>query len=219
MKYFFIMRKILSEEEKKKIQKAVEDAEKQTSGEIVPYLVSRSDFYLEAIFKSALIFNISTLIILYSFAVVGKLPDFFEIQNVLYIVFCATLLGIFVGYIPFFRRIFAGKSILHYRVQLKAWEAFVEREVFKTKNRTGVLIFISFLERIVYVLGDSGINQKVKKEDWLNIVQTIIKGIKKNQLADGIVEAIYQCGELLKESGLAIEKGDINELSNEITER
>ncbi len=213
------MRKILSEEEKIKIQKAVEEAEKQTSGEIVPYLVNQSDMYLEAIFKSALLFNQIILLILYIFAKLNQFSDFLEIQNAILLVFIGTFVGAFVGYIPFFRRFFAGKSTLHYRVQQKAWEAFVEREVFKTKDRIGVLIFISFFERIVYVLGDSGINQKVKKEDWMDIVQTIIQGIKTNQLSDGIIQAIYKCGELLKNSGLAIQKGDVNEISNEIIEK
>lgn len=42
---------LLTQEQKERIQRAVEDAEKKTSGEIVPYIVKRSDFYWEAFFK------------------------------------------------------------------------------------------------------------------------------------------------------------------------
>lgn len=213
------MKYILTEEEKLKIKKAVEDAEKKTSGEIVPYLVKESDFYLSSIFKSALFFNVFSLIFVYIFYKFQLLSDFLKFEYILLIPLVITILGGWLGYIPFVRRLLAGKKELEYRVRMKALEAFVEKEVFRTKNRTGVLIFISFLERIVYVLGDSGINQKVKHKDWVEIVQVVIDGIKKNQIADGIINAIHKTGELLQKSGLAIEKDDINELSDEIVEK
>ncbi|MFN3604656.1 MAG: TPM domain-containing protein [Leptonema sp. (in: bacteria)] len=213
------MKVILTEEEKNIIREAIEVAEKQTSGEIVPYLVKQSDFYLDAILKSALSFNIFTLLILYIYEKLGIFTEYLSVPNVILITFFVSILGGLIGYIPFVRRILAGKATLEYRVRLRAWEAFVEREVFRTKNRTGVLIFISFLERMVYVLGDSGINQKVKIEDWQEIVNTIVESIKKGQLSQGIINAIHLCGELLKKSGLSVEKGDINEITNEITEK
>lgn len=213
------MKFILTEEEKLRIKNAVENAERKTSAEIVPYLVKQSDFYLSSIFKSALFFNVFSLIFIYIFYKFNLLSDFLEFEYILLIPLMITILGGWLGYIPFVRRLLAGKKELEYRVRMKAWEAFVEKEVFRTKNRTGVLIFVSFLERIVYVLGDSGINQKVEQKDWNEIVQTIIDGIKKNQLADGIINAIQKTGELLQKSGLAIEKGDINELSDEIIEK
>jgi uncharacterized membrane protein len=51
------------------------------------------------------------------------------------------------------------------------------------------------------------------------VVNYVIEGIKNNDLASGIEKAIQRCGELLQESGLAIEINDINELSDEITEK
>ena len=42
---------------------------------------------------------------------------------------------------------------------LVAMAAFVEEEVFSTRDRTGILLFLSLFEHRVVVLGDSGINQ------------------------------------------------------------
>ncbi|GIX40273.1 MAG: hypothetical protein KatS3mg129_0006 [Leptospiraceae bacterium] len=220
--------KLLTEEQKERIKRAVEYAEKKTSGEIVPYIVQSSDVYLEAFFKSALIFNIIALFLfftIYELQNLGflsqwsKWDKYLTLPYVIIVTFIFTIIGFLICYIPPVRRFFAGKELLDQRVHARAKEAFLEREVFLTKNRTGVLLFISYFEHRVVVLGDSGINQHVTQKDWEEIVQLIIQGIKNNDIASGIEKAIEKCGELLQKSGLAIAIDDINEISNEITEK
>ncbi|MCS7206278.1 MAG: hypothetical protein NZ853_11340 [Leptospiraceae bacterium] len=218
------MSRLLTEEQKRRLQKVVEDAEKKTSGEIVVYVVKQSDFYEEAFWKLAFLGNLVGLTLvffLYEFKLIqewiwGMEPSFLWYFSILV---AFSFLGIALGYIPFFRRFFVGKERLDEVVQTKAKEAFLEREVFNTRHRTGILIYVSILEHRVVVLGDSGINQRVKPEDWKRVVQLIIDGIKKNDLASGIEKAIEECGNLLKNSGLAILPDDKNELPNEITEK
>ncbi len=218
---------ILTEEEKQKIQLAVEKAEKKTSGEIVPYLVQQSDVYWEAFFKSSLFFNIFTILFFFTIyelqnfgilSIWSKWNNFLTISHMSISIFIATIFGFVICYIPFIKRFFTGKYTIENRVYKRAMQAFLEKEVFKTKNRTGVLIFISLLEHRVVVLGDSGINQKVSKEDWEEIVRIVIEGIKNKTFVSGIIKAIEKSGELLEKSGLAISKEDINELPDSITE-
>jgi putative membrane protein len=68
----------------------------------------------------------------------------------------------------------------------------------------------------VVVLGDSGINAKVQQSDWDDVVKTIVDGMKAGKPADGLVEAIRQCGALLRKEGVAIRVDDKNELSNKM---
>lgn len=220
--------KILTDEQKERILKSVQIAEKKTSGEIVPYIVKSSDFYFEAFLKSTLLFNFFSLIIfliiyeLYHLGYINLWSEFYEyfnVQNVIFITFIMSFIGYVICYIPTVRRFFAGKGLIEHRVRSRAYEAFLEREVFKTKNRTGVLIFISYLEHRVVVLGDTNINQHVTKQDWDDVVKSIIDGIKNGDIATGIENAIQKCGALLEKSGLAIEKDDTNEISDEITEK
>lgn len=220
--------KLLTEEQKERILKAVQAAEKKTSGEIVPYIVKSSDFYLEAFLKSSLLLNLFSLTVfltIYKLYELGYIDlweefyDYFNLQNVIVITFLMTIIGYAICYIPSIRRFFAGKDLLDLRVRKRAYEAFLEREVFKTKNRTGVLIFISYLEHRVVVLGDTNINQHISSQDWEEVVSVIINEIKKGDIATGIENAIRKCGELLERSGLIIEKDDKNEISDEITEK
>src|SRR5690606_38161285 len=43
---------------------------------------------------------------------------------------------------------------------------FLKHEVFATRQRTGVLIYISLLERAVFVLADKGLLQKFDSKYW-----------------------------------------------------
>ncbi len=220
--------KLLTEEQKERILRSVQMAEKRTSGEIVPYIVRSSDFYFEAFLKSALFFNFFSLaivLVIYELYQLGYINlwsefyDYFNIQNIIFITFFMSIVGYIICYIPPVRRFFAGRDLIERRVKSRAYEAFLEREVFKTKNRTGVLLFISYLEHRVVVLGDTNINQHVSPNEWKEVVQMIIDGIKKGDIATGIENAIQKCGELLERSGLIIEKDDKNEISDEITEK
>lgn len=101
-------------------------------------------------------------------------------------------------------------------VSLRAKEAFLNEKVFETKERVGILIFISRLEHLVIVLGDEGINEKLASKDWEHIVSLITEGMKKNQIGNGLVNAIDQCKHLLLQHGFARKASDTNELSNEL---
>ena len=94
--------------------------------------------------------------------------------------------------------------------------AFLTEEVFSTENRTGILIFISYFEHIVEVIGDTGINEKVNQEEWVYVVDLIVDGIKKKDPAGGIVRGVERCGELLKTAGVDKPPDNPNELSDDI---
>ena len=98
----------------------------------------------------------------------------------------------------------------------RAMRAFVEEEIFSTRERTGILLFISLLEHRIEVVGDTGINQKVTPDEWTDVVVRVREGIKAGKLADGLVAAIEMCGELLERVGVEIRPDDINELSDDV---
>jgi putative membrane protein len=102
------------------------------------------------------------------------------------------------------------------RVYQRAKIAFLEEDIFNTVDRTGILIFISHLEHKVVVIGDAGINEKVKQEDWQNVVNLILTGIKQGEITNGIVKAIGECKELLLHHGFKARKDNTNELSDDL---
>lgn len=214
------MNAILTEPELARIKEAISAAETRTSGEIVPYIVAQSDKHEVALWRGA------GLAALLAYAVILGLrwlpgwgaPQWLEgITPVLVIVLTGVTGAVLTSLIPALKRRFAGRRRLIVTTHRRAVQAFLEKEVFLTRERTGILLFVSLLEHRIEVIGDTGINAKVDADDWTNVVATIQKNIKLGKLADGLVEGITECGSLLEKAGVAIRSDDTNELADDVT--
>lgn len=206
---------IFSEEEKKKVELAVKDLEKVSCGEIVPYFVSSSDDYQEASWYVSLVFTGFASLVIGLLSYTWSLPfrmTPFEISMTIFGVMTFGFLLPIV--IPSIARWAVSGEKRELRVQQRAAQAFLAEGVFNTEERVGVLIFVSQLEHQVLVIGDEGINAKVKPEEWSNVVDLIIEGIKKRKIAEGLVNAIGACQDLLIKNGFVRKSTDFNELSD-----
>ncbi len=204
---------LLSEADLETVRAAVVEAEARTSGEIVPYVVPESDDYTGALWKGAALGAIAGPLLA---EVVYLRGDFWGGAIPLWLVIPSALGGaagfLLAALVPAVKRWLAGGDLLDERTRQRAEMAFLEQEVFRTRDRTGILLFLSLFEHRVVVLGDSGINQKVDSAQWDGIVQTVVSGIRGGHAKEALVEAIRQCGELLEKHGVARQADDRNEL-------
>jgi putative membrane protein len=97
-----------------------------------------------------------------------------------------------------------------------AENAFLEEEVFNTRQRTGIMIFISFFEHEVIVMADQGISKVVDQKQWDMIVQDIIKSIRSGKIVEALENGIKQCGDILLEKGFRKTEDDTNELHDDL---
>ncbi|MBE0644767.1 MAG: TPM domain-containing protein [Bacteroidetes bacterium] len=208
---------LFSEQDKKRIADAVKDAEQRTSGEIVPFVVGRSDTYPEAWLRAGALL---AFLVLFFFALVDMGTDlwlpFGYAESGVLVILAFGLGAALTAFIPVVKRIFIPGGMLQQRVDERAALAFIDEEVFSTRERTGILIFISLFERRVRILGDTGINAQVKQEEWDAIVQIIVDAIRNGAAAEGMLEAIWKCGELLERHGVEIRPDDTDELDNRV---
>ena len=206
MKHFAA--KFLTDSDKEKIKQSVKEAEKTTSGEIVPMIVSYSYTYPLANLRAGLIFG---LIIGIAYALIFKNENLW----IFLAVFMITLIIIhkIIEFIPPLKRLFILKKEIEEEVQEAAITSFYQSGLYKTRDETGVLIFISVFERKVWLLADKGINSKIETGEWQNIIDEIIKGIKTGKQADAIADAVKKTGEKLS-IHFPIKKDDTNELDN-----
>lgn len=65
------------------------------------------------------------------------------------------------------------------------------------------------------VLADKKIAEKLPRETWQGVCDLMIAGIKKKDLAGGLINALNKSGELLQPL-FPIKPDDINELPNEL---
>ncbi len=209
--------KLFSEADKKRLADAVRAAEKNTSGEIVPFVAAQSDSYPEAWLRSG---TLASFLLLFIFSVINIGSDVWLPVSIGEIVLFALLVfaaaGLAASYLPLVKRMFIPAAMMQQRVDERASMAFLEEEVFATRERTGILIFISLFEHRVRILGDSGINEKVQQAQWDDIVAIIVQAMKAGRPADGLHDAIEKCGALLGDSGVQIRHDDTDELDNAV---
>lgn len=212
-----LLNRFFSKEEQEAIKVAVAGAEGGTAGEIVAYVVERSDMYEEAEWRGgAFLGSLAVLATILFHDVATDWPSPLVAGTLLggVIAFAAGML--LVKFVPPFTRVFTGRGIMERRVAARAAEAFVSEEVFNTRDRTGVLIFVSLLEHIVLVVGDSGITSRVGVDAWSGLVETVVSGIRAGTPAEGVKAAVTQAGEILRKHGVATRADDANELRDDL---
>ena len=85
----------------------------------------------------------------------------------------------------------------------------------RTKDNTGILIFVLFEERQFYVLADKAINEVFTQDTWVSVTETIRSNFGKGEFANGLIKAVALIGDTLK-THFPIKPDDVNEISNKI---
>ncbi len=204
----------------KAIEAAVHEAEKRTAGEIVPCAVTHSDHYEAAAWKGAVLGAFAAVV---AAAAARYFGDFWGAPALAWIAL-PPLVGGALGYaaaalVRPLRLALAGSAHVEHRVRQRAAEAFLENEVFKTRDRTGILLFLSLYERRVVVLGDAGINARVAQHEWDAVVAGVVAGMGAGKPGEALGGAIARCGELLERRGVAIRADDADELPDNLRMR
>ncbi|MBW6521190.1 MAG: TPM domain-containing protein [Desulfoarculaceae bacterium] len=209
-----LAQQFLTETEQKRISDLVQQMEQQTSGEIVPMVVSASHSY-----PTAMIIGATALALPLSLLLMPVVSTFFWLgsQNVwIFIALFTALYTLFYSLVRRFsrlKRLFLSRSQIEAEVEEAAINSFFSERLYKTKDENGILIFISVLERKVWILADAGINARIDSGQWQEIIDLLTLGIKEKRQCAAICKAIIQIGELLK-THFPIQENDINELHN-----
>ena len=193
----------------KEVENKIESIEKETSGELVPVIAKKSSDYRTVEIINSFIF--AYLFIFIDFGVHGNLNPL----NILFDTIVAVLLIVLLFRFGFFKRILIPKKLMAHKVHTAAMMSFYRNGVYNTKNKTGILIYVSLAERMVVVVGDEGIHHKVGDEAWKDVIKIIINGIKTKKLEQGIIDGIESCRGLLK-THFPITADDKNELDNKV---
>lgn len=96
-----------------------------------------------------------------------------------------------------------------------ALKEFYKLGMDKTKDKTGVLLFILFKEKKFEVVADKGINDKISQEKWDNITNHLIDEFKGGHFKNGIIKALDEIKEVLIKE-FPKKNDDVDELSNDI---
>ena len=199
-----------AEEEKKRIADITRDAESRTIGEIAVMVIDSSNQYIEAeILGGIFLGNLISLIIT-ALYFNSSVWSFIPVSLVLFL----PSRFLFKKF-PVLKTSFIGFRRKEEIVRQRAVRAFYEKGLYKTKKNTGVLFFISILERKVWVIADKGIYEKIEQETLNKFAITVSQGIKEGRACNSLCDTIKEAGELLAQH-FPITPDDTDELPDKV---
>jgi putative membrane protein len=101
------------------------------------------------------------------------------------------------------------------RIETAARSTFVERRVHGTAGRTGILLYVSVLEREAALVVDVGVEALAAMDGWKTAVGEIERAVRNKE--DGVAVAARLRGlSTLLSSALVRGADDVNELPDEV---
>ena len=206
----------ISAEDHERITAAIRTVEKRTSGEIFAVVAKQSDdyFYIAGFVAAFWALLVGVLVSLASMIWSFELP----ILSLAIAQLVALLLAVILFIVfPMSRLWFVPRATAWKRASGNAVRQFLAHGIHTTKDRSGVLIFISLAERYAEVVADEGINSKVEQKVWDELVAGIVGHARRENLTEGFIEAIERAGAVLEEH-FPPAKGQQNELDDRLIE-
>ena len=198
---------MLTDEERERVAAAIREAERRTAGEIVIVVARRASGYRSIPLLYALLGSLAAPPPLIWLTELSALR-IFTVQLVIALVL--LLLGGMVKHpalVPaFIRRARAREAAAH---------EFAAHGLTRTRERTGVLIYVAAAEHYAEVVADAGIAERVDEHVWRDTITELIAAIRAGRPADGLAMAVRKVGGILAEHAPP-RADDADELPNKV---
>ncbi|WP_455377982.1 TPM domain-containing protein [Petrachloros mirabilis] len=208
----------LTEQDRERISRAVREAERRTNAEIVPMLVERSGLYRDAQHRTGL--GLALLVLTSLLMLEAKwLPWGWHGKAAAWLVLGTLIaygIGTWLGTFGSVILAVTSTERLHQKVRLRAERAFARHGISRTRDRTGVLIMLSILERQVFVLPDSEVSHRVANDEWNDVVSAVTGRLRNGDIIGGLCAGIERAGTVLARACPVRSNDNPNELSNEL---
>ena len=202
----------LTKAEQDALIRCVQEAERSTSGEIVPVIADMSYDYPRAGLIGSLICGSLAAV---GFTLALGREDMW--------VFLALFLALFLCFsrlfdaFPALKKPFISKREMRDEVAEAAFTAFHAHGLHNTRDKTGIILYVSVFEHSVQVLADKGINDLVNPLAWEEVVALVTDGIRAGRSGEALCAGVRRCGEMLTER-FPVRPDDTDELPNLIIE-
>jgi putative membrane protein len=182
----------LSQQDQARIEAAVRECERTTGGQIV--CVHARSAMVQRTALPVLLAALVALAVPWLLIVLTRLP----VQTVLLLQALAFVGLLAVGTVPAIERALVPRAVRRLVAWRLAAEQFVVRDVSRTPDRSGILIFVAEAERYARIIADEGIARDVPTSQWRTAVDALVTHMRQDRPADGFIAAIAACTETLK---------------------
>jgi putative membrane protein len=199
---------MISTEDHARLESAIRDVEDQTAGELVVVIAQQASSYRSIPILWALIGALITPWPLIWITTLGP-SRIFLVQLVV-----ALALSAFLSW-PRRRYALVPRFLKRARAHEAATREFLSRGLTRTREKTGVLIYLALAEHHAEIIADTGIADRVGPDVWRDIIANMTSAIKDGRIGDGLVAAVQQAGAILAEHAPP-RFDDMDELPNKV---
>ena len=192
-----------------RVRAVVESVERQTSAEIVVALRRSSGHYRQA---DLLAGSLSALAALCVFLYYPEPFDFTYLP--LELVGFFAFAGAASEHQPHLQRLLTSRKVRDENVHDAARAHFVDRGISRKTGRTGILVYLSALERRVEIVADIGVDEEALGPPWKEARARLEAALIRGSL-DAFLTALETLGPILAQQ-LPHHAGDLNELPDEV---
>jgi putative membrane protein len=200
---------LLSTADAAAIKQRIAEIEHKTAGELLVVASARSSGYERPRALASALVTFVLAVLVHEFA--ARVPGLW--------VLCAQA-PVFVGLYwlsahPLFTRWVVPDELCRQKVSARAKQMFLEHGITETRDRSGVLVYLSEAERRIEILADRGVHARVGGEGWQRMVDSVVLAIHAGQAGKGLLAAIDAIGAVLAEH-FPPRADDVNELANDV---
>ncbi|MEE1656654.1 TPM domain-containing protein [Microvirga sp. CF3062] len=199
---------MISSDEQARLANVIGDVEDETSGEIVLVIAEQAGHYRAVPLLWAMLAALVTPWPLIWLTDIST-------SRVFLIQLAVALASSLALSWPKLRFALVPRSIKHTQAHEAASREFLRRGLTRTREKTGVLIYLALAEHHAEILADTGIADKVDPETWAGIVADLTAAIRNEQMIEGLEQAIRRVGAILAEHAPP-RRDDVDELPNKV---
>ena len=199
---------MISAQDQARLAQAIGDVEDDTSGEIVLVIAEQAGHYRAIPVLWALLGALAAPWPLLWLTALSA-------SRILLIQLAVALVLSLVLSWPKLRYALVPRSIKLAQGHEAASREFLRRGLTRTREKTGVLIYLALAEHHAEILADTGIADRVDAGIWAGIVADLTAAIGAGRLTEGLIEAIRRIGAILAEH-VPPRLDDVDELPDKV---
>lgn len=213
--------KMFSEADRERVRQAVVDAETRTSAEIVPVVASSSGRYDRGEDICGLWLGLLAMLAVWALlprgvgdsGAWGPAP-WTEAGSLAAAVVVGFLAGaVLATRIGALKRLFTSRGEMREEVDSRARSVFFDSRVHHTEGSSGLLVYVSLLERMAAVIADQAVLDAVGQESLDELCRELTGKLATGGLVDALCATITSAGDKLAPV-LPRAEGDVNELAD-----